>query len=254
MIFNQEGRPAIIVPVVGTTPQVILEEARECEKAGADVVELRADYLLAAHQGTDIDAIARDLLRDLYAGLSVPVLITFRTLGQGGEVELTPFRYRVLLATILDILMQEAIPADRVGLDLEFASEATAELAARAAELGYTAVVSHHEWQDTPDAEVMYLMLEDMLAVQNAIPKLAVMAHSEEDTARLLEVTKQVAEESGRPLITIAMGEAGIRSRFEGHAYGSVATFATAGASTAPGQPTIERLRAVLGGADSGDM
>lgn len=253
MIFDQGKRPAIIVPVAGTTPQVILEEAKACEKAGADVVEFRADYLLAAHPGTDVDTIARDLLRELYSQLAAPVLITFRTMPQGGEVELTPFRYRVLMATILDILMQEAVPPERVGVDLEFVSEATPELAARAVELGYTPVVSHHEWEDTPDSEVLYVMVEDMLAIPTAVPKLAVMAHNEQDTARLLEVTKQLAQETGRPLITVAMGEAGIRSRLEGYKYGSVATFATAGASTAPGQPTIERLRAVLGGADQGE-
>lgn len=250
MIFDldQRGRrPAIIVPVVGTTPQVILEEAVAAQEAGADVVEFRADFLLAAHPGMDVDATGRELLRELFATLHVPLLITVRTRDQGGEVELTPFRYRVLLATILDILMQEAVPPERVGVDFEFVSEATPDLAARAVELGYTPVISHHDWGETPDSEVMYVMVEDMLAVPNAVAKLAVMALSEEDTTRLLEVTKAVVEDTGRSIMTIAMGAAGIRSRLEGWTYGSVATFATAGASTAPGQPTIGHLFEALG-------
>lgn len=253
MIFDlgdQNGqRPAIIVPVAGTTPQVIVEEAMACERAGADVVEFRLDFLLAAHPGMDVDSTGRELLRELFAKLSAPLLITVRTRGQGGEVELTPFRYRVLLATLLDILMQEAFPAERVGLDFEFQLDATPDLAARAVQLGYTPVISHHDWAETPDNEVLYVMLEDMLAVANAVPKLAVMALSEDDTTRLLEVTKLVADESGRAIFTIAMGAAGIRSRLEGWKYGSVATFATAGASTAPGQPTIGHLFEALGDA-----
>ena len=50
-----------------------------------------------------------------------------------------------------------------------------------------------------------------------------------------------------RPLLTIAMGEAGQRSRLEGWKFGSVATFASAGTTTAPGQPTIAQLRTALG-------
>ncbi|MEW6875200.1 type I 3-dehydroquinate dehydratase [Trueperella pyogenes] len=252
MIFDLPAsnarRPAIIVPVVGTTPQVVIDEAIACEKAGADVVEFRLDFLLAAHPGMDVAAVGRELLRELFSSISVPILLTVRTMAQGGEVDLTPFRYRVLLATLLDVLMQEEFPAQRVGIDLEFTSEATPDLAARAVELGYTPVVSHHEWAETPDCEVMYVMLEDMLAVPNAVPKLAVMASNDDDTASLLNVTKQVAADCGRKIITIAMGQAGVRSRLEGWKYGSVATFATVGSPTAPGQPAIEDLLAVFGG------
>ncbi|QOR45806.1 type I 3-dehydroquinate dehydratase [Trueperella pecoris] len=253
MIFdlgNQQGkRPAVIVPVTGTTPQVILAQAIECEQAGADVVEFRLDYLLAAHPGMDIDSTGRELLRELFTQLSVPVLITVRTREQGGEVEMTPFRYRVLLATLLDILMQEGFSAERVGIDVEFQLDATPDLVARAVQLGYTPVISHHDWVETPDNEVLYVMIEDMLAVGNAVPKLAVMARSEEDTMRLLQMTKMIADASGRAIVTIAMGNAGIRSRLEGWKYGSVATFATANASTAPGQPTIGHLFEALGDA-----
>ncbi|WP_189260402.1 type I 3-dehydroquinate dehydratase [Trueperella pyogenes] len=252
MIFDLPAsnaqRPAIIVPVVGTTPQVVIDEAIACEKAGADVVEFRLDFLLAAHPGLDVAVTGRELLRELFSSLSVPILLTVRTMAQGGEVDLTPFRYRVLLATLLDILMQEEFPAQRVGLDLEFTSDATPDLAARAVELGYTPVISHHEWAETPDCEVMYVMLEDMLAVPSAIPKLAVMASNEDDTTNLLDVTKQVSIDSGRKIITIAMGQAGVRSRLEGWKYGSVATFATAGSATAPGQPAIGDLLAMFGG------
>lgn len=249
MIFEQNGRegPAIIVPLAGTTAEVIIEEAHAREKAGADVLEFRADFLLANHPEMDFETVGRGVLRELFAKTSTPVLFTVRSREQGGEVSLTPFRYRVLLATVLDIMMQERVPAERVGIDFEFHSDATPDLARRATNLGYTPVVSHHDWIETPDSEVMYLMLEDMLQIQGAVPKLAVMAHSEEDTQRLLDVTKAVAGQFHRPLLTIAMGEAGQRSRLEGWKFGSVATFASAGTTTAPGQPTIAQLRTALG-------
>lgn len=71
MIFDLPAsnaqRPAIIVPVVGTTPQVVIDEAIACEKAGADVVEFRLDFLLAAHPGMDVTAVGRELLRELFS-------------------------------------------------------------------------------------------------------------------------------------------------------------------------------------------
>lgn len=246
MIFDVDG-PAIIVPLVGTTAEVIVDEAIASQNAGADVLEFRADYLLAKHPDMDFDGLVRDILRELFAKTALPILFTVRSREQGGEVAMTPFRYRVLLATLLDILMQERVPAQRVGIDFEFHSDATPDLARRAAALGYTAVVSHHDWKETPDTEVMYVMLDDMLKIPDAVAKLAVMAQSEEDTRRLLDVTKAVAGQTRRPLITIAMGEAGQRSRFDGWEFGSVATFASAGATTAPGQPTIADLREHLG-------
>ena len=36
MIFNSHHQPNIIVPITGTTAQMLLEEARAAEAAGAD--------------------------------------------------------------------------------------------------------------------------------------------------------------------------------------------------------------------------
>ncbi|MFP7696674.1 type I 3-dehydroquinate dehydratase [Trueperella sp. LYQ143] len=241
------SQPAIIVPLTATTPQTLLQAAQEAEQAGADVVEFRADYMIGAHPETTFSAMGRELLRDLFETIEIPVLFTVRTGPEGGEVDLSEFRYRVMLATVLDLMMQEELPADRIGIDLEFHSAATPDLAARAHSLGFTPVISHHEWGETPDDEVMHVLYDDMLAIDNAVVKLAVMAHSPEDTQRLLEVTRQVAAASGRPLIGIAMGEAGVRSRVEGWQYGSVATFAAIDKQTAPGQLHIAQLRQSLG-------
>ncbi|VEI13496.1 type I 3-dehydroquinate dehydratase [Trueperella bialowiezensis] len=244
MIFsNGSDGPAIIVPLVGTTAEVLIDEARAAEAAGADVLEFRADFLLANHPDYDLNSAGREVLRELFKQTRVPILFTIRTRGQGGELDVTPFRYRVLMATVLDLMLQENFPAARVGVDFEYHWDATPELARRAFVLGYTPVVSHHEWADTPDDEVLYVMLDDMLAISGAIPKLAVMARDDSDTQRLLDITRLVTERHGRPVLTIAMGEAGQRSRLEGGAYGSVATFAAAGATTAPGQPSLDELR-----------
>lgn len=245
MIFDLAHPPSIIVPVSGTTPQAIVQEALAAQEGGADVVEFRADYWLAERPDMDVNQDGRELIREIYAALRIPVIFTVRTLPQGGQVALSGFKYRVLQATALDVLMQEHVEPDRVGVDIEFAADSSAELARRAADLGYTPVISHHDWNETPHTDLLQLQLEEMLELPGVI-KLSVMAHSDDDVERLLAVTRQVTQASGRPIVTIAMGEAGVRSRLEGWRYGSVATFATVGAATAPGQQTVEQVRAAL--------
>ena len=74
------------------------------------------------------------------------------------------------------------------------------------------------------------------------------MPHTPADTARLLEATAQAAQATGNdtPLITMSMGQQGMVSRICGAAFGSCAGFATAGVSSAPGQPAVPALRTAL--------
>ncbi|WP_146739792.1 type I 3-dehydroquinate dehydratase, partial [Arcanobacterium haemolyticum] len=65
----------------------------------------------------------------------------------------------------------------------------------------------------------------------------------DEDVDRLLAVTKAVTSETGRMVISVAMGERGQRARLAGWTYGSVATFAAVSRPSAPGQPHISELR-----------
>lgn len=85
--------------------------------------------------------------------------------------------------------------------------------------------------------------LTDMVRRGADIAKLAVMPHTPADTARLLEATAQAAQATGNdtPLITMSMGQQGMVSRICGAAFGSCAGFATAGVSSAPGQPAAPR-------------
>ena len=233
--------PAVIVPLTGTTPQMIVDEAVAAEAAGADVLEWRIDFMLSSHNQLSLAAAGREVIVPILEATKLPLLLTIRTAEQGGEAKLSRGRYRLLLAELLDVLMQNG-SCERLGIDLEHWFDGTPELARRASELGASVVISHHDWQETPDSEIMEIIFEDMLELPEVVAKLAVTAHSDEDVARLLDVTERVSQKSGRPVIAIAMGEAGKRSRFEAWKYGSVATFATVGKASAPGQPTVAEL------------
>lgn len=239
-------RPSVIVPLTGTTAQMLVEEAKLAEDAGADILEWRSDFMLATHEQLSFAPLGREVVAPIVAATQVPLLLTIRTNGQGGEARLTAGRYRLLLAEMLDTLVHIDVPPERIAIDLEHWFEGTPALAARAQELGCTVVISHHDWFETPDPEIMQIVYEDMLELPGVVAKLAVMPHDDADVQALLDVCARVARSSGRAVMAIAMGNAGRRSRFEGTRYGSVATFATVGAGSAPGQPTVEELLAVL--------
>ncbi|WP_124054552.1 type I 3-dehydroquinate dehydratase [Arcanobacterium ihumii] len=250
MIFDESKQPSIIVPLTGTTTQMLIDQAREAELAGADVLEWRIDFMIGAHQNLSFTSMGREIIEPILAETTTPLLLTIRTMEQGGQVKLTDGRYRILLAEMLDTLKYLQVPAERIGIDLEFRFDGTPDLSARAHELGYTVVVSHHDWIETPDSELVNLLLDSIMELDGVIPKLAVTPQSDDDVDRLLEVTRKVSRERKRPIIALSMGELGRRSRIEGWKYGSIATFATVGEGSAPGQPTMTELRDAL---DSGN-
>ncbi|MCI5825236.1 MAG: type I 3-dehydroquinate dehydratase [Arcanobacterium sp.] len=238
--------PTVIVPLTGTTAQMLVEEAQAAEAAGADVLEWRVDFMLATHKQLSFAPLGREVVNPIVEATSLPLLLTIRTSDQGGEAKLSTGRYRLLLAEMLDTLVHIDVPPERIAIDLEHWFDGTPALVQRAQERGFTVVLSHHDWQETPDSDIMQIVYEDMLELPGAVAKLAVMAHDDGDVQRLLDVTARVAHSSGRAIIAIAMGEIGRRSRLEGWKYGSMATFATVGAGSAPGQPSVAELHAAL--------
>lgn len=240
--------PALIVPLTGTTTEQIIEEALVAEAAGADVLEWRVDFLIAAHQHLSFATIGKEVIAPILEQTQIPLLLTIRTQEQGGQAKLSAGRYRLLIAELLDTLVHLNADPQRIGVDLEFRFTETPALAAGAISWGCTVVVSHHDWIETPDSELMYLQFEEMLQLPDVVAKLAVTAQTEADVDRLLEVTEKVQADFQREIIALAMGDLGKRSRFEGAAHGSVATFVVVGNASAPGQPMMAEMRAFLAG------
>lgn len=250
--FDAHGRlirmsPAVIVPLTGTTAQMIIDEAIAAEAGGADILEWRIDFMIGAHKQLSLAPLGREVIRPILEATSIPLLLTIRTAGEGGQAKLSLGRYRLLLAELLDTLVHIDVSPERIGLDLEQWFEGTAALTQRAQKLGFLVVISAHDWQETPHQDVMQLMYEEMLELPHVVAKLSVLAHSDQDAQRLLHVVKKVARSTGRSLIAVAMGAEGRLSRIEGWRYGSVATFATVGHASNIGQPTISELREALG-------
>ena len=220
-------RPLIAVPVMGETVNDVLVMLEQANESQTDVIEWRVDYL------TDPGELQASQMQTIAFNADKPLIVTWRTTAEGGQEDFDSIAYHWVY--------QLAIASRVAAVDVEVALlEEVGDVVEDAQSQGVTVIGSRHHFDATPadlDDE-----LQSMVATPVDVVKLAVMPNDSGDVQRLLDATK-VANQT-KPLITMAMGELGQRSRFEGYQYGSQLTFASLGESSAPGQPSVTQLKA----------
>ncbi len=189
--------------------------------AAGDAAEVRFDYLPADERARAVGMIA---------SLEVPIklMATFRSPEQGGRGN-AAFEDRVRF--------WQSLPGETF-----FAADLEEDVIAFAPE-HVRRIASYHNFDGTAGGlDAVYRRL----AGSGDIVKIAVRV---DDAAEALGVWKLLgdARADGKPIIPIAMGDAGKWTRILGPAHGSFLTFASAatGTATAEGQVTARELRDV---------
>jgi 3-dehydroquinate dehydratase-1 len=206
----------------------------------------RLDEEPAAREHADAVEFRLDLADDGLAALrqysgDLPLLVTNRVAGEGGEAPDTPAR----LDALETALEQPAVEA----VDIELAAVAEgnrARVVEHAHEHGVVVVVSTHDFECTPERARM----RELLAAAGEygdVAKLAVTANDPGDVLDLLAVTDEATGE-GERVATMAMGEAGRHSRAVAPVYGSRIGYAPVDPAnaTAPGQYDLPTLRTLV--------
>ena len=209
-----------IVASIGENP---VEAAIKAKKLGADILELRIDLLRS-------DAL-QSLLSIKKTGL--PVIITNRMKQEGGASDVEEDERVNKLLSLLPL-------TDAV--DIELCAEKREDVVKRAQNSGKTVIISTHNFQKTPDSEVLIEIIDESMEAGADIAKLAVTPNSFEDVLRLLEITLHAKG----ALCMIAMGEKGKHSRVIAPIYGSVMTYGYVETATAPGQFRVDELKYIL--------
>src|SRR5207302_578076 len=111
---------------------------------------------------------------------------------------------------------------------------------------GLPLVLSFHDFTATPSADVLVQRFERAAALGADVAKIAVMPQSLDDVITLLSVTARASSSASIPLVSMAMGPLGAITRASGWLFGSAMTFAVGASSSAPGQMTIEHVRAAI--------
>jgi len=195
------------------SPKMVEEARQRCKLA-----EARLDLL-----GVDLGL---KVVEEL-SNFGLKVVATLRDWREGG-------RYRGPPKEKLDVL-EKALEVGAWLVDVEYRFELLDEALER---LNGRVVVSYHNFEYTPEPEILYAMAGDMLRNGATLAKIVTMARRVEDNFRLLGLD---ARWPGK-VVAFAMGSMGRLSRILAPVYGAPYTYATLGEPVAPGQPTIDEI------------
>lgn len=231
------GRPKICVPLTGVSKEALLAEAQNAVQERPELVEWRADRCREIQDTgalQDISAALREILGEC------PILFTCRT--EDGQLNIDRNTYMELNRCMID-----TGNVDLIDVELFMGEDVCAQLAEYAHARGVHVVISNHDFEQTPDVDVMVQRMLAMRCLGADIPKIAVMPRKPLDVLKLLQATDTYNQWYGDcPVISMSMGKLGAVSRLCGETFGSAVTFATVGAASAPGQMSVETVRQIL--------
>ena len=229
-----EGKPKICVPVVETTEKIIqqIQELQNC-----DLIELRIDFYENIHDLKQV----HELLLQVRQQTNLPLLLTYRSLKEGGHIQLSDQEYLSLVQTAC-----QSGCIDIVDIELESGNMLVYQLVEIAHQNHVKVLMSYHDFEKTPTVMEMKERLEKMEIMGADICKIAVMPFSYKDVIQLLNTTMEMSQRLTRPLVTMSMGKIGKITRIVGELVGSSITFASVGQSSAPGQLTLEDMQTLL--------
>ena len=233
-----DGIPKTAVPLMAEDEAGCLTDAAEAIRAGSEILELRADALRA-------DLCRAPKLHELLCSLrktagDVPVLFTFRTKAEGGRREADDAEYAGIVRDALNSRMVDLI-------DIEQERTASADLLEEAHAVSVPAVLSFHDFRQTPPLSALEERLEAMKDAGADLAKIAVTPRDHLDPSRVLAASAWAKQHLGMPFVLISMGEIGRITRLSAAFFGSVFTFGCLpGRDSAPGQMEVPALRAKM--------
>lgn len=229
------GRPKIAVPITGATTEKILEQAKAVKAASPDLVEWRIDFFDGVQDASQLTETGKQLRQTLG---DLAILTTFRTKGEGGELDLDDAGYFEICKNVLAGGYTDALDVER------FHDESSVKGLVKAAhDVNVAVIMSNHDFDKTPDADDLVGRLTSMAEFGADVPKMAVMPNSVDDVLTLLTATHKANQKLTQPIITMSMADLGKVSRIAGEVFGSAVSFGTVGAASAPGQIPLDHMK-----------
>lgn len=230
--------------LTASTIQGMLAEAQEAQQAGADIVELRIDFLKDLQPDRDLPILRADC--------PLPAIVTYRPTWEDPNAgytgpeppRLATLKYALELGfSFIDIELKAAPLFFSVAPSPPPTAEAQSSASAQQQQQQRTGIIiSQHNYDTTPDETSLLSLVHQCREAGADIVKFATMAQDISDAARVLTVLEMTAKQG--PVIALAMGERGQITRLLAPKYGGFLTFGALSPqrATAPGQPALEDL------------
>ncbi len=210
----------ICAPVFEKTVDDAFKSAKICIESGADLLEIRIDALKSP-----TPKMAINLIKEI----DFPIIATNRIATEGGFFTGSE-RERI------EILLASAKEAEYVDIELNCREDLRSQVIESAA----CSIISFHDFEKTPSLKELLEIVKKEKEIGD-ISKFAVTPQSISDTITVLDVLSEYPE-----TVAISMGEMGKYTRVVGPLLGAPFTFASAGATTAPGQLDLKSTRFIL--------
>ena len=238
--IDSRNQTLVCTSLTASTVQDMLDEAQEAIAAGADIVELRIDYLTDFHPESD--------LPQLLNGCSIPAIVTYRPSWEGGKYEgdeserLSALCFAIECgATYIDVELKAASRFADMRMNRgQLPSQTTRNESSSSTKL----IISAHDYEATPSESDMWNLVQSARAAGADVVKFATTATDIRDAISVLRILRRSVSE-GIPTIALAMAERGQITRILAPKYGGFLTFGALSPerASAPGQPTLAQLR-----------
>ncbi len=207
----------IAIPITSRTVEGALKNIGVAERAGADVVELRLDYI----SGLDDEGIKR-----MVEAVSVSKIVTVRRKVDGGNFSGTE-KERVML-----LLAACKFGADYVDVELDVDFSVFKDAGAKV-------ICSYHNFNQTPSVSDLLAILDACVLKKPDVVKIVTMAKKYSDNVVILDFLEKARNDVN--VVSFCMGDKGKLSRVLCTHFGSFLTFAAleGGKESAPGQVDI---------------
>ena len=237
--IRSRGVLSICTPLVGKTPEAVLDELLVVLPKQPDIIEWRVDFFEPIAEAATVIEVAGRIRQ---AAGAIPIIFTCRSVNEGGAP--IPLDAAGLVKLYVAVCASRCV--DIIDYELSNPAHELDQLRQASRANDVAMIMSYHNFQSTPDAAVIAAKFMEAERLGADIGIVAVMPKSPEDVLTLLGAVWRASEAGSIPLIGMSMGGVGSVSRIVGGVFGSALTFAVGKSSSAPGQIAIEDLRVAL--------
>jgi 3-dehydroquinate dehydratase type I len=217
----------ICVSISSTDTSKLLGRARRAETLSADLIEVRLDKLRSSR---GLSKVARSV--------ETPLIATNRPFSERGSFDGSEAdRLKDLVGAVEDGFSY---------VDLELRISSLSNTIDTFRKKGARIILSHHDFFHTPSTSRLESTKTELEKYRPDLCKIVTTARSSDDNLTVLNLLNK-NRQTATPLVSFAMGDAGVWSRVMAPYYGAAFTYASLGRGleTAPGQPAVSDLRRI---------